>query len=520
MSHSPDPPIVGAAPAPVGAASSPAGAVRAAAGAPAEPVLPVATKLTYGAGQITDTLGLNGVKQIGNQFYVVLLGVSPAWVGLVLALIRLWDAMIDPLVGAYSDRLQSRWGRRKPLILAGAAGMALLFPLLWAAQPGWGDGAKVIWFTGVLMVFYIAYATFSVPFQALGLELASGYHQRTSVQAFRTFFGASSNLIIWWALPLAFWPVFGGAHRGMLWVGTMIGLLIGVCGLLPLRLRLTDDAGKAGRGRSRQDRREHHDANGGGGTGVPGEARSLATAPPTAAAGWRTVIGNRSFRWLLGAVGLTFLGVNMTYGVSGLLNVYFIFEGNIAASMAVTGAYGTLWTAASLAATPLVPRLSRLAGKRAVLAVCVASVLSGSLLQLRVFVPAHPWLQLLPVPFLSAGMAGLWILGPSMLADVCDEDRLRHGLRREATYAAVYSWVQKLALSASFALSGWLTVLAGFDVARAAAQTPGVFDALRRLLAFGPLAVLLPALFCALRFPVTEAVARQNRARLEQTAAG
>jgi GPH family glycoside/pentoside/hexuronide:cation symporter len=463
--------------------------------------LPATAKLTYGAGQMADSLGLNGVKQIGNQFYVVLLGVSPAWVGLVLALIRLWDAMIDPLVGWYSDRLQSRWGRRKPLILAGAACMALLFPLLWAAQPGWGAGAKIIWFTGVLMAFYIAYATFSVPFQALGLEMASDYHQRTSVQAFRTFFGASSNLVVWWALPLAFLPLFGGAHRGMVLVGVMIGLLIGVCGLLPLRLRLPDDARVMERGRPARF-----------------GADKLSALHTGAAAGWRTVIGNRSFRYLLGAAGLTFLGVNMTYGVSGLLNVYFIFGGDIAASMAVTGAYGTLWTLSSLAATPLIPRLSRCIGKRAALAVCVASVLAGSLLQLWVFVPSHPWLQLLPVPFLSAGMAGLWIIGPSMLADVCDEDRLCHGLRREATYAAVYSWVQKLALSASFALSGWLTVLTGFNVGHAAAQAPGVFDTLRHLLALGPLAALLPALFCTLRFPITEAVARENRARLEQPA--
>ena len=52
----------------------------------------------------------------------------------------------------------------------------------------------------------------------------------------------------------------------------------------------------------------------------------------------------------------------------------------------------------------------------------------------------------------------------SMTADVCDEDELKTGLRREGIYGAVYGFVQKLALGIAAFTSGWVLNLAGFEV--------------------------------------------------------
>lgn len=112
-------------------------------------------------------------------------------------------------------------------------------------------------------------------------------------------------------------------------------------------------------------------------------------------------------------------------------------------------------------------------------------------------------------------VSGLWVVGPSMLADVCDDDRLRHGEARQATFVAGYGWVQKVALSASFALSGHLTVLVGFDVELSAHQADGVFDRLRYLLTFAPFVALVPAFVCTLRYPIDETLARAQRAALD-----
>ena len=46
-------------------------------------------------------------------------GLSLGFVGLVLALSRVFDGLTDPIIGFMSDRMNTRWGRRRPFILIG-----------------------------------------------------------------------------------------------------------------------------------------------------------------------------------------------------------------------------------------------------------------------------------------------------------------------------------------------------------------------------------------------------------------
>ena len=444
--------------------------------------LPFRTKLIYGFGQMADSLGLNGIKQIGHLFYVVLLGVSPATIGALLAIIRLWDSILDPLVGSLSDRLASRFGRRKPFMLVGTLLMVLLFPVPWMAQNEWSETSKILWFGIVLMFFSVGYTCYAVAFQAMGLEITRDHHQRTGVQAFRTFFGSTTNILLSWALPLAFIPFFKDEFQGMIWIACFIALFILMSGILPITLRAEDSFAPP-----------------------PAPPRSATTI-----SNWRSIISSRPFVLLLGTMACTFLGLNLTISLAGLLNVYYVYGGDVGSSMVITGTYGTLWTVTSVATTFVIPLVSRRWGKRISLFVCLLSIVTGSLSYLWVFDPEIPFLQLIPVFFISPGCAGLWILGPSMLADVCDDHRVRTGTRREASFSAVYSLVQKIALSTSFALSGFLTVWSGFEIGQAADQADGVFDTMRMVLAISPILVLIPGLVMLSRFPITESIAREN----------
>ncbi len=450
--------------------------------------LPFKTKITYGFGQIADSLGLNGVKQIGHLFYVVLLGVSPAWIGTLLAIMRLWDALLDPLVGRFSDQLVSRFGRRKPFMLAGILIMVILFPILWMAQVEWSATSKIIWFSLVLMFFAVGYSLYGVSYQAMGIELTRDHHQRTGIQAIRTFFGSTTNIILSWVLPLAFLPFFKSEFQGVIWIGCCIALLILLSGTLPITLQA-----------------EKH---------VQFPRSTIPTGKLLH--GWGSLVSHRPFKLLLGTMGCTFLGLNLTVSMAALMNVYYVYAGDVGSSMIIVGSSGTFWTLMSVAATFVVPRLSRNWGKRAILFFCLLSIAIGCLSYLWVFNPAMPFLQLIPVFFISPGCAGLWILGPSMLADVCDDDRVQSGKRREASFSALYTLVQKVSISASFALSGYFTVWSGFDIGRAAAQEAGVFTTMRLVLAFGPILFLIPALVMLSRFPINESVAQANARHLSE----
>src|SRR5688572_21210248 len=107
------------------------------------------------------------------------LGVDPVKLGLALAVPRIWEAFIDPLMGTVSDNFRSRWGRRRPFIVAGAAAMALIYGLVWMVSPAWSESTKLAYFTGVSVLFFTAYTVFSVPYASLTYEITPDYHERT-----------------------------------------------------------------------------------------------------------------------------------------------------------------------------------------------------------------------------------------------------------------------------------------------------------------------------------------------------
>ncbi|MEC7230810.1 MAG: MFS transporter, partial [Verrucomicrobiota bacterium] len=85
-------------------------------------------KLAFGTGEFTNRYGENGVNDIATPVYNMILGMSPALIGTVLMLMRLWDAITDPIMGYISDNCKSKFGRRKPFLLIGSILMAIIYP--------------------------------------------------------------------------------------------------------------------------------------------------------------------------------------------------------------------------------------------------------------------------------------------------------------------------------------------------------------------------------------------------------
>jgi len=79
--------------------------------------LPILTKATYSLGTAVDMWGIWLYPAVAFAVFNMYLGVQPWLVGLALTLIRVWDAIVDPLVGWLSDNLRSKHGRRRPFIL-------------------------------------------------------------------------------------------------------------------------------------------------------------------------------------------------------------------------------------------------------------------------------------------------------------------------------------------------------------------------------------------------------------------
>src|SRR5512143_3161302 len=105
---------------------------------PPEDRISFGRKIAYGAGAFVNNLL---AAAIGGMLIVLNLGLgmNPALVGLVAALPRLLDALIDPLMGYVSDHTRSRWGRRRPYLFVGAIASGVTFVLLWQVPRGHGE---------------------------------------------------------------------------------------------------------------------------------------------------------------------------------------------------------------------------------------------------------------------------------------------------------------------------------------------------------------------------------------------
>ncbi len=130
-------------------------------------------------------------------------GLSLAFVGLVMVLSRVFDGITDPLVGFLSDRISTRWGRRKPFVLLGTPiyilGICLLFvpPIEFTEMTllGLTFDSGYAWMLGMLVLTYVGATIKDVPYSAWGAELSSNYNERTLVTSWREGFSVTGALI-------------------------------------------------------------------------------------------------------------------------------------------------------------------------------------------------------------------------------------------------------------------------------------------------------------------------------------
>ena len=132
------------------------------------------------------------------------------------------------------------------------------------------------------------------------------------------------------------------------------------------------------------------------------------------------------------------------------------------------------------------------------------------------YTPENPWLLLIPAPLMAFGLAGLFTLMGSMIADVIDMDELETNERREGMYGSIFWWVVKLGQAVAIAGGGFLLNATGFDVALEGAQTAQTLTTMRFFDAFIPFVASGLAIWAVASYTITEEKAHEVRMQLEQ----
>ena len=400
---------------------------------PAEPVkLPLATKMKYGAGGAADNLFYYGSTSLFLPIFNVGYGVDAILLGLAIGVPRLLDAIIDPLMGNWSDNTRTRWGRRRPFMLAGILLSAISVILLFNPPRGMGEGGLLWWFIIMGSLFFVAYTAYFIPYAAWGLELSGDYLERTRVLSWRAYFNTAAGLAIPWLYPLCF--QFG--KNEMEGARVVVVLLAGfamACGLVPvltLKERFRADSG----------------------------VKSMPFLPSL-----KSALRNRPFLWIaLAQIGIL-LGLFVSLPLSLYLSIFFVFSGNKPEAAAFGAIAGTLAMGASILGYQIGTWLSARVGKRhavnALAALCIAAAVSTWWL----YVPGHPWPSVIPGILISIGASGALLVIASMVGEVCDADELETGCRREGIFSASMEFGKKCAIAFSTLAGGYVLAATGFD---------------------------------------------------------
>ena len=396
---------------------------------PAERVR-LGTRLSYGFGSTAIGVKNSAFGSYLLLFYNQVIGIPASTVSIALAATLVVDALVDPLIGRWSDVTRSRWGRRHPFIYGAAVPTALFFFLAWFPPKGLTDAQTGLWIFFTEMMARVSISTFETASSAMNPELTDDYAERTRLFSVRYWFGYA-GAYGFTAFSLTFFFVATPEYpRGQLnpagyvnfaMLGAaLIFLAILVCGLgthnrVP-HLRQADVA-------------------------LPGRGLGTHLREMVAA------FSNRGFLAIFGFGVFKYTAIGL-YSATTLYFGTYLFK-LTAPQLALLTFDGLV--AASLAA-PLAPWFANRIGKRAAtmgLAVLgVAIGLTPLLLSLfdLYFRPGDPWL--VPTQFIIGAVYGAMVAislinTSSMLADVVEDSAVTTGRHSAGTFFAANSFMQQ-----------------------------------------------------------------------------
>jgi len=406
-------------------------------------------RIAYGFGGVASGIKDNGFSYFLLLFYTQVIGVDARLVGLAITLGLVVDALIDPVIGYWSDNLHSRWGRRHPLMYGAVLPVAALYFMLWNPPTGWSDGALFAYVLGLGVLIRVAMTLYEIPSAALVPELTEDYDQRSTLISLRTFFGWVGGTLAAVMMFGAIFPAFStpaipngqfnrDAYRlyGMIASGAMLVAIL-VTSL-----------------------------------GTHRRIPFLKAPPPARRKSLRTIIGeiietlsNRSFLALFITMAFGLIASGVAASLSFYINIYFWGFSSAQIALLTTGILLSAVIGGTLA--PLVTR--KLGKRRGAIIVGLVAFLGAPMpimLRLLGLLPEGStggvyWFVLVTAVLDVGLIITFQILAASMVADLVEQAELRTGRRSEGVFVASSTLLGKVVQGLGVTIASLVLTVAG-----------------------------------------------------------
>lgn len=391
---------------------------------PASTKLPLKTKLLFSTGDLSTSIPLAILMFFQLYFLTDVAGLRPDYAGWAIGASRLWDAVNDPLFGLLSDRIRTRWGRRRVLLLFGAVPLGVFFMLMWIV-PALDQVWLAIYYAMTFILFDTAFTIVHVGYNSLTPEMTYDYDERSSLNGFRMVFSIFGTL---GAIILA--TVLGWSITEARTLYLILGVGLGIISIIPpfVVFSITRER----------------------------PAKELPQPLPLGQA-LKQTLSNRPFRMVMGLYLLS-------WTTASIIAAVLIYFANYYLRVPEQANYFVLTAQGSaILFIPVIVKVSRRLDKR-------RAFMLGSLTWVIVLLGISALrANQIGLAYLLAALAGFgiataYVVPWSMVPDVVEYDEIRSGQRREGSYYAFASFFQKLAtgvalwgMGHALAMTGYIT---------------------------------------------------------------
>lgn len=430
------------------------------------------TIVGYGVASVADAACYNFVFMYFLFFLTNVAGLNAALAGTIYSIAVIYDALTNPVIGQISDNTRSKYGRRRPYLLASAIPLGLTVWLMFTAISA-NDTSKFIFYLVVMMCFWTSYSVFYIPYTALGAEVTLDYDERTRLRTPATMFNLLGN-VVGMSAPMFLITLF--MNRGLSAEGSWrnLALIIGAVSCVSILITWKSTKGKE----------------------LPAEETSMTKGENAFKVYWK-VLKLKPYKYILGIVIFFIFGYAM---ISSSMVYYVIYCAGMTENDMSTALL--IYICAGVVIIPVLMLISEKIGKKNTLAAGFVFSAAGLIVFRLTGIDSLLMLVLCLIVY-CIGNGSYWLLIPAMVYDITEVYEYKYQERREAAVTALAVFIVKIASAIGIQVVAVILTLIGYNAELQQQSDTTISGISNIFLVFPSIALIVAAVF-AFFYPLSK----------------